>query len=357
MSETRIPFDYARAERTAQCTKAFYDGGRGKAQIHIKSCASLTLPKLPPLNSFSFPQDMESYLDLRAARDYAYARFHADIDDDMIPSTAPWYGIAEHTAFLGGKVDFTSDTTFQQKICKELEDFRKITLDRNNEWIHLVVDGIIYMRKKWEEYIPIRMRGADGPSDVANAIRESDLFFDIYDEPELLAELMSFCAKAINFTLDLQRAEATKIAGGTLNGFNLWMPGKGMGQLSEDFSTMISPDTYEEHFLPALKECVADCDMAMLHVHSLGHKVIPHLASVDKIRLMELSSDPNSDRAVEVFRKYHDDLKDKVIIVAPTWDELSNMSDLLESSKTIIWYYAQDEADIKRALNFVEKYR
>ena len=354
---TYLPFDFTRAEETARRTNAFYNGGRGKAQIHIKSCASLTLPSLPPLNSFSFPRDMERYLDLRAERDIAYAAFHASVGDDMIPSTAPWYGIAEHTAFLGGKVDFTPETTFQQKICAELEDFRSIRLDRNNEWIHLVVDGMAYLRKTWGDYIPVRMRGADGPSDVANAVRESDLFFDIYDDPDTLAELMSFCAKAINFTLDLQRPEATPIAGGVLNGFNLWMPGKCIGQISEDFSTMISPETYEEHFFPVLKECVADCDMAMLHVHSLGHKMIPYFASVDQIRLMELSSDPNSERAVEVFRKYHDDLKDKVVIVAPTWDELQNMTDLLESSKTIIWYYAKDESDIRRAMDFVERYR
>ena len=33
------------------------------------------------------------------------------------------------------------------------------------------------------------------------------------------------------------------------------------------------------------------------------------------------------------------------------------MDDLLSDGKTIIWYYAQDEADVKRALKAVEKYR
>lgn len=349
-------YDYSRAAAIAERTRAFYDGGNGKALIHIKSCGSLRLPSAPPLDSVRFPQDMESYLDCRAERDYLFSCFHESIDDDFIPSTAPWYGIAEHTAFLGGKVDFTPTTTFQHKICSELSDFHNLKLDRDNLWIHLVVDGMAYM-KKWEKYIPVRMRGADGPSDIANAIRESDLFFDIYDDPDELSELMSFCAKAVNFTLDLQREQATQIAGGCINGFGLWMPGKCMGQLSEDFSTMISPETYEEHFLPALKECVADCDMAMLHVHSLGHKMIPMFAAIDKIRLMELSSDPNCDRAVEVFRRYHDVLDGKVVIVAPTYEELCGMTDLLESSKTIVWYYAKDEEDAKRAMAVVEKYR
>lgn len=352
-----IPYDYSKAEKTARRTLEFYEAPAGKALIQIRSCDSLNIPKMPPLNSFSFPADMEKYLDMRAEREYAFLRFHEIIDDDFIPSVSPWYGIAEHTAFLGGKVDFTPDTTFQHKICENIEDCENLTLDPENVWIHLVVGGIKYLREKWGEYIPVRMRGADGPSDIANAVRGEDIFYDIYDDPDALGDLLDFCAKAVNFTLDHQRAEATEIAGGRLTGFGMWMPGRCMGQLSDDFSTMVSPDTYEEFFLPYLEKCVADCDMAMLHTHSLGQKILPLFASVEKIRLIELSSDPNSDRAVEVFRKYHDVLQNKNVIVAPTYDELCNMEDLLSSSKTIIWYYAKDEDDIKRALKAVEKYR
>ncbi len=352
-----IPYDYKKAEKIAERTRAFYDAPKGNALIHIKSCASLAIPPMPPLNGFSFPGDNEKYLDMRAEREYEFLRFHEQIDDDYIPSVSPWYGIAEHTAFLGGKVDFTPDTTFQHQICENIEDCENLQLDRENLWIKLVVGGIKYLREKWGEYIPVKMRGADGPSDIANAVRGADIFYDIYDEPEALEKLLDFCVKAVNFTLDMQRKEATEIAGGRITGFGLWMPGKCMGQLSDDFSTMVSPDVYEEYFLPYLEKCVADCDIAMLHTHSLGQKILPLFAGVDKIRLMELSSDPNSDRAVTVFRRYHDVLENKTIIIAPTYDELICMGDLLESSKTIVWYYAENEDDAKRALAAVEKYR
>ena len=352
-----IPYDYKKAEKIAEKTRAFYDAPAGKALIQIRSCGSLNVPPMPPLNSFSFPADMEKYLDMRAEREYAFLRFHEGLDDDYIPSVSPWYGIAEHTAFLGGKVDFTPDTTFQHKICENIEDCENLKLDPENVWIHLVVGGIKYLREKWGEFIPVKMRGADGPSDIANAVRGEDIFYDIYDDPDALEKLLDFCADAVNFTLDMQRAEATEIAGGRLTGFGMWMPGRCMGQLSDDFSTMVSPDTYEEFFLPYLKKCVENCDMAMLHTHSLGQNKLPLFASVDKIRLIELSSDPNSDRAVEVFRKYHDVLENKNVIVAPTYEELTNMDDLLSSSKTVVWYYAEDEDDARRALKAVEKYR
>ena len=352
-----IPFDYTRAQNTAKRTKEFYESNKPKTQIHIKSCSSLRLPPMPALNTFSFPRDMERYLDMRAQRDYTFARFHEAIDDDYIPSTSPWYGIAEHTAFLGGQVDFTETTTFQHQICAELADFRKLKLDRDNLWIRLVADGIRYMNERWGEYVPVRMRGADGPSDIANAIRGSDLFYDIYDEPEMLAELMAFCTQAVHFTQDLQRGAATEILGGCITGFGLWMPGRCLGQLSEDVSVMLSPDVYEEHFLPALKSCVQASDGAMLHVHSLGHRMLPMFAAVEKIPLIEISSDPNAERAVDIYRRYRDVLRSKTVIVAPTYEELIRMDDLLCENKTVIWYYAKDEEDARRALAFTEKYR
>lgn len=357
MDSTYTPFDYAKAEKIAERTREFYNSHKTGVQIHIKSCASLKLPASAPLNAYSFPRDMASYLDQIAYRDYLFARFHETIEDDFIPSTAPWYGIADHTAFLGGQVDFTEVTSFQHPICENLEDFRTLRLDKEAMWLHLVVGGIAYMCNKWEEYVPVRMRGASGPSDIANAIRGNDLFYDIYDDPDTLKEMMMFCAKATNFTLDLQREQATTINGGCINGFGLWTPGKCAGHISEDFSTMISEELYKEHFLPALEDCVKDCDTAMLHVHSLGEHMIPTFARIDKIGIMEISSDPSCPRAVEVYRKYHDELKDKVVVVAPTYEELITMRDLLESSKTVIWYFAQDEEDAKRALAAVEKYR
>ena len=223
--------------------------------------------------------------------------------------------------------------------------------------MHLVADGMKYMREKWGEYIPVRLRGADGPSDIANAIRGNDLFYDIYDYPDELSELMDLCVDAVDFTMNHQKKEVSRIGDGFINGFGIWMPSNSIGHLSEDFSTMISTDVYKEYFLPALQKLVKPYDMAMLHVHSLGQRMIPFFAEIPQIKIMEISSDPGQDRAVEVIGKYHDILQDKVIVVAPTYEELLDMGDILESSKTVVWYYAQDEEDAKRALAAVEKYR
>ena len=360
MTEEYIPFNYKKAEAIAKRTEEFYKGPSGKALIHIKYCRGngIKFNEIKPLNSYKFPEDRDAYLDLRAQNDYLYAQFHERFDDDYIPSTCPWYGIAEHTAFLGGEVDFAKDTSYNHQICKNsIEEYKNIKLDKENTWIKLVAGGIKYMSEKWGEYIPVRLRGADGPSDIANIIRGNELFYDIYDSPEELDVLMKFCADAVNFTLDLQRENATKINGGCINGFNTWMKGKCIGHISEDFSTMLSPELYKEYFLKHLEYCVKDGDSAMLHVHSVGHKMLPMFTSIDKIKIFELSNDPNAMRAVDFYRTYQDVLRDKVVCVLPTFDELMKMDDLLKNGKTIVWFEAQNEEEAKRAIDFVSKYR
>ena len=360
MLKELVPFDYKKAEEIAKRTEAFYNGTSGKALIHIKGCRenNIEFNEIKPLNYYKFPEDRDRYLDLRAENDYLYARFHERFDDDYIPSTCPWYGIAEHTAFIGGEVDFTKDTSYNHQMCKEsIEEYKNLKLDKENLWIKLVAGGIKYMNEKWGEYIPVRLRGADGPSDIANIVRGNELFYDIYDSPEALDGLLKFCADAVNFTLDLQRENATKINGGYINGFCTWMKGKCIGHISEDFSTMLSPELYEKYFFKHLKYCVKDGDSAMLHVHSVGHKILPLFTKVDKIKIYELSSDPNAMRAVDFYRTYQKELQGKVVCVFPTFEELMKMDDLLRSGKTIVWFEAQNEDEAKRAIDFVSKYR
>ncbi|MBP3324477.1 MAG: hypothetical protein J6M16_09805 [Clostridia bacterium] len=360
MNRELVPFNMEKMVEITKRYEKIYTENSPRALIQIRSCKNngIINKEVKPLNAYKFPEDRDIYLDALAENSYMYSRFHERFDDDHIVSASPWYGIADLTGFLGGKVDFTADTSYHHQICENFADFRKLSLNKeNNPWVELVSGGVKYMREKWGKYIPIAFDGADGPGDVANVIRGNDLFYDVYDYPDELPELMDFCAKAVNFTLDLQRAEATEVKGGYLAGFKTWMPGKCVGQLSEDFSTMVSPSVYEKHFLHALEKTVKDSSMAMMHVHSVGEQLIPLFTSVDKIKLFELSSDPNAPRAVETFRKYKKYFRDKVVEIAPTFDELINMEDILSENRIIVWYYAENEDDAKRAIEFVNKYR
>ena len=337
----------------ARTRPLFAEPDRPRALIQVKSVGGIALPKMPPLNSFVFPRDTIPYLDLRGQRELAYWQARATLDDDLIPSIAPWYGIAEHTAFLGGEVELSETTSYNHVILPDWADFDKLKLDPDNAWLKMVVDGISHYKATLGDEITARQRGADGPSDIANIVRGNDLFYDLYDEPELVKKLASFCAEAIRFTIERQKAASGPVAEGYLTGFEIWMPGNAIGHLSEDASCMMSPDSYEELFFDALKQTVAGYDNAMLHTHSLGRVMLPFFAQVPQISVIELSSDPNAPRAVEVWREYRQTLRDKIVVTSPTLAELRENRDLFAESRCIVWYDAKDLSDAREAVEWV----
>ena len=305
------------------------------------------------LNSWDFENELEKYLDFRANNQLKYWERRKDLEDDLIPSVSPWYGIAEHTAFLGGAVDFSDITSYNHTIIDDIEKIDTLKLDENNVWMKRVAGGIAYYKEKWGDVFYPRLRGADGPSDIANIVRGNELFYDVYDYPEETQKLLDFCADAMKFTFTQQKKASYEIEGGTIGGFEVWLPGNSAGHISEDASCMLSKDMYRELFLPALKKSVDGYSHVMLHTHSLGAKMLDIFAEVENISTIELSSDPNAPRAVQVWRDNEKILKDKVTVIAPTKDELFSMKDIISRNRSIIWYYARTREEAEEAIKFV----
>ena len=114
-------------------------------------------------------------------------------------------------------------------------------LDPENIWFDRVAGGIEYLKNKWGGRLLPRLRGADAPSDVANAVRGNDLFFDVFDSPDEVIKLADFCAGAMNYYFSRQQSACGMINGGYITGFDIWLPGNSVGQLSEDASCICHP--------------------------------------------------------------------------------------------------------------------
>ena len=108
-----MKMDKAKVENCIAKTRAFYDTKAvGCALLKVKNIATLPSPALS-LTDYTFPDDVYKYLDARAQCTIERLAQRAELADDTVPAEGPWYGIAEHTAFLGGRVDYESDTSWQ----------------------------------------------------------------------------------------------------------------------------------------------------------------------------------------------------------------------------------------------------
>ena len=329
--------------KTAACiakTRAFYDTkATGCALIKVKTIGGMPSRALS-LADYSFPDDMFRYLDDRAQCAIERLERRAALADDSVPAEGPWYGIAEHTAFLGGRVDYADNTSWHHALLDSPEELYKLAMDENHPVFRMVNGGIAYLREKYGEYFLPMVRGASGALEMANTLRGNDFFYDFYEEPEALKALLDYCADALIWNYEHQLAAAGDVYGGVVTGFGEWLPGRGLGHVSEDTTTMISTALFEEFGRPRTERVYRQFDGVFLHMHALSERCLESAASLPNLVLMELSSDPNTDRAVEVWKRNREKLTQVIPVLRLTREEIDANMELLKSQKTVVWYDA-----------------
>ena len=260
-----MKMDKAKVENCIAKTRAFYDTKAvGCALLKVKNIATLPSPALS-LTDYTFPDDVYKYLDARAQCTIERLAQRAELADDTVPAEGPWYGIAEHTAFLGGRVDYESDTSWHYAMLDAPGELEKLAMDENNPVFRMVNGGIAYLREKYSDYFLPMVRGASGALEMANTLRGNDFFYDFYEEPEDLKALLDYCADALVWNYEKQMEAAGDVYGGVVTGFGEWLPGCSLGHVSEDTTTMISLEQFEEFGRPRTERIFRKFDEVFIH--------------------------------------------------------------------------------------------
>ena len=324
-------------------------------QIRCESFGPAALPPVPPLEECVFPRDMKKRMDAVIERHLRLRDARAAIKDDSIDCLKPFLGIAEHSCFLGGKVTYGGNTSYQTPVLKDLSRWRELKPDENHPHYRLLLDCMEYLRLKSSQYgFYVSLRGFDSPLDIANAVRGNDLLYDLYDDPENAADFIGFCAESCLWTYERQMRFASPVEGGVLSGFGQWMPGKAIGHLSEDASVLMSPAMYERFGLPALKKLLSHFDFAQLHVHAMGRALLPVFCGLDKIRIIQISDDPNQPSAMEVYRAYADTLSGVIVQLDLSARALTESLPFLRTRRTIVNLTADSPDEARRILDLAK---
>lgn len=311
----------------------------GQALIKVRGIRAHRAPQTR-LTDYRFPEDTHRYLDDCYQSQLVSWQQRLTLHDDQIPGLGPWYGIAEHSAFLGGEVSYAEDTSWHHQLMDSPDELDRISLSEDNAIYRMVVGGIAYIRERYGDVFLPKVRGISGPLDVVNMLRGNDFFYDLMDEPEAMDALLARCTELIIRYYGMQLDAAGLVMGGSLTGFGEWLPGRSVGHMSEDATTMISPRQFEQFGRPYTAKICAAFEHAMMHTHALGERCLPAIASIPNLTLMEISTDPNADRAIEVYKRMRDQLSQVTPILLLTADELRGNLPLFKQQKTVIWYEA-----------------
>ena len=108
---------------------------------------------------------------------------------------------------------------------------------------------------------------------------------------------------------------------------------------------MISLELFEEFGRPRTEGVFRKFDEVFIHMHALSERCLESVATLPNIRLMEISSDPNTDRAIEVWKRNRERLTNVIPVLKLTREEILSNMEILKSQKTVVWYDAASMED------------
>ncbi len=323
--------------------------------LQVEFITDLNTEPVKALELWDLPREYKQYLDACIENLKQTWALRQDVNDDQLPFMKPYYGIAEHSAMLGGKVVYGGNTSYHEHMIDDYEDLDKLTLSTDNDNFKMLTDSLKYLKSKEKEVGFIAsLRGGDSPLDIANAVRGNDIFYDFYEEEENLHKLLKICLKAARFTAKHQKDIIGQTAGGVVAGFGVWMPGDSIGHLSEDASSMCSLEMYKKYGAPYLKELIADYDCAFLHTHTMGRHILGEFAAMEKIKFVEMTYDPNQLVPIEVYKENAQLLEGKIVVAHLTLDELKENIEFLKERKTIVKLEFATKAQALQAVELVK---
>ncbi len=341
-----------RISRVVRRCRAFYSAATpGHFLVLVKF--PVKTPASPPLNSLDLDRDLERWLDALLASARPFWDAVADIDDDRIPAICPWFGIAEHSAWLGMDVRLQEGTSLSVPIVHSPADLDRLTLSEQTPWFRRMKDSYDYLHSRKDGTFLLSVRGAMAPMELANAIRGNDLFTDFLLEPQFAHRLMAFCTQAERWYYERLVSWCDAVEDGHVMSTGSWMGPRCMGHLANDAAMLCSARIYEEFGFPYEAQLVAGYDTVLYHVHNEKMHFVPRLVQLPGLKLLEVTCDPKTPQPIADLPRIKSFAGDTNLRLVADSDDVRAHLEELKDRNALIEVRCRDRADAQDVLAFV----
>lgn len=310
-----------------------------------------------PLNQWNPMTDAKKMAENAVDGLREFLQLTAPIEDDFIPALGANYGIGLFSAvWTDANVKAGIDTSWVEHVLTDYSQLDQLQLDiENNRWCHFI-----------REYTETLLHHQDGdfaigafpnfaPSDMANALRGNDLFYDLYDEPENVERLLERSADVIIQIAEFTNRLGGDVLGGTATG-SMWVPGASLF-MSEDAADMCSNEIYETFFRKHTQRILNHFGHGYIHHHALGwhnHRSISELENLD---VCELSWDPNCPRPIDHIEEViaHTD-PDKVLQIRCTCADVHEHIEGLKKGRMHIMLNTTSVEEAAETVRFIRRH-
>ena len=222
-------------------------------------------------------------------------------DDDTLPCASVYWGIGGITAAMTGLDPVHAENTSWLEPGLAWEAIESLRFDPDDRWVQFALNVNCALWDLWEEdffVLPFLHRS---PLDAANGIRGTDIFLEMYTEPERVKGLIDWCADwqlSIEQFLDgnVPREE------GWGNGvWGTWLPGRGVF-VNGDPVGLISREMMLEFEQPYTQKLFTRTGGGFFHNHTLGLYQVDQVAQTKGLLVQEFIEDPKLPKLPETMR-------------------------------------------------------
>lgn len=291
---------------------------------------------------------------MKNAKIRAERRLELQIGDDFISMWYPYFGIAIHHAFFGGKVEFHNDTSFACPVIEEACEFEDLKYNLDNIWVKRLKEALLYCREHGEGILLASVRGGNGPLDMANGVMGDNLFTEMIEDEENMHRVMKICMDSCDAMYTLQQECASQVLGGTIAAQgNLWMPRPMFGHISTDAGQMVGPKFYEMFDKPYIEQLAEKYEGFLLHTHMMGWQMYDCFAKTKGIKFIRPVNDPNSPDMITKIDELLELSEEKVLMLTVGKSELAEIVPKLKNRRCVLELQAENPEEAKEQLDLV----
>lgn len=231
-------------------------------------------------------------------------RHRAQLGDDEIPTATVDLAPGLMPGIMGSEVIFELATSWGSHILKNLDNLDKlptIISSPDNYWFNDLRNRILVFEKLAAGKCAVGVAMLTGAEDIAAALRGvSEFALDIALEPELSCQLLERCTEAFIEVSQAQMDWITPFYGGYCDNYGIWTPGRS-GYFADDFSILVSPQMYNELFLPFDARMASSFACPWLHSHSGQARLIPEFLKIPGLIGIQVVNDyPAGPKLTEI---------------------------------------------------------
>ncbi|MGZ8720869.1 MAG: uroporphyrinogen decarboxylase family protein [Aeromicrobium sp.] len=205
--------------------------------------------------------------------------------DDYVPFLFPWYGTVVVPSALGCQIHFgpKAEPAVEGPIIAVPADVsRLVPPDPYRDGLMpRVLRCIDYMRANSD--LPVSFTDCQGPLNIAlNLVGVETICLWMYDYPSVVHELMDFCTTVLIDWVNVQKRHAgQELDGGAFPHFTILPKGQGGVWISDDDSTILSPELYRRFVVPYNARVFQAFGGGTLHYCGNGRHQLENLAATE----------------------------------------------------------------------------